>query len=673
MRRLLATALLTLVGASFVAFGFMHLAPIEPARFMIGFRQGVREEQIYRLRQWYGLDDPIPVQYLRWVSRAVRGDFGTSVTTRRDVGPEVWRRLPWSLLLAVVAAVTAWVLAVPLAVVAAGRGLAALPARAVIAVGAVVPTFLVATLLVYTFAVRLTLIPILPPFDLNLLDRALWLGLLLPSFSLAVPMATWLAQRLHVDLVAIRDARYLDVARAKGASRRRVVWRHAVGVVTRAALSRPLPLLSLLFSGVVLVEEVFNWPGVGRSFTRALQQRDIPVMQGALFVFALVTVGLEVLMRLALGRLGTEPEAHAAVAARQARVMRPSPMPALDGRVKVAAAVAVVLVVAAVAAPVLSRFPPDQVLLEEINMVPSLRHWMGTDSSGRDLFGRLLFAGRTTLGIALGGAALAVFAGLLLTNAQWPPPGRWTPSWQALVHGAGRVVLSMPALALALAIVATAGRGPALLAGLFATMGAAAVVAHLQALQAGAWRWPFVEAAAALGAAPLRIAERHVWPHLVHPAVAAACGLVPGFILLEATLGFLGFSVSPTTPSWGTLLWRAREALHRGDWWLIVFPAVFLAISAWAYTTLADALSSVPPPTYVKTARLRLGREWGAVPAIPQRTPAARRRPAPAPAVRTVAAPPAGFSAARPDNAPQVREAGAPGVAAADVSGASSD
>jgi peptide/nickel transport system permease protein len=656
MRRLLATALFTFLGASFVSFAFMHLAPIDPARFMIGFRPGVREEQVYRLRQWYGLDDPIPVQYVRWMSRAVRGDFGASVTTRRDVGPEVWRRVPWSLLLAAVAAVVAWGLAVPLAVAAARGGLAAVPIRAVIAVGAIVPTFLVATVMVYAFAVRLTLIPILPPFELNPFDRALWLGLVLPVLGLAVPLAAWIAQRLLADLTAVRGARYLDVARAKGASDRRVLWRHAGRIATRTMLARPLPLLSLLFSGLVLVEEIFNWPGVGRSFTRALQQRDVPVMQGSLFVFALITLLLEVLIRAAMGRFGTDPGAHAAIAARAPGAGRPSPLPPLDGRARVAAAVAALLVVAAVAAPIVSRFPPDQVLLEEINMAPSLRHWMGTDSSGRDLFGRVLFAGRTTLGIALGGAATAVLAGLVLTNARWPEGARWTQAWHVLVTGAGRVVLSVPALALALALVATAGRGPALIAGVFAAMGAAAVVARLRVLQAAAWRWPFVEAASAIGATPLRIGERHLLPHLVFPVAAVAAGLVPGFILMEATLGFLGFSVSPTTPSWGTLLWRAREALHRGDWWLIVFPAGFLAVTAWAYTTLADALAAVHPPTYVKPARLRLGREWGTRPAFPQRAPAARRP--------RVSVPPAAAPAST---------AASPGVAAGEVSGGSSD
>ncbi|MCL6554174.1 MAG: hypothetical protein K6W08_13795, partial [Firmicutes bacterium] len=104
-----------------------------------------------------------------------------------------------------------------------------------------------------------------------------------------------------------------------------------------------------------------------------------------------------------------------------------------------------------------------------------------------------------------------------------------------------------------------------------------------------------------------------------------------GLVLLEATLGFLGFSVAPTTPSWGTMLWRAREALHRGDWWLIAFPALFVGAATWAFGTLGETLGRTPPPSFVRAARLRLGREWGHVPAPGLR---AARRPA---AVRSAA------------------------------------
>lgn len=611
MSRLLATALLTILGASAAAFGFMHLAPMDPAQFMIGFRQGVRAEQVDRLRELYGLDQPKAVQYVRWLARAVRGEFGTSVVTRREVGPDLARRLPWSLLLAAAAGLLAWALAVPLAVASARGGVLGRAGDAVIAVGLVVPTFLIATLLVYVFAVRMVLIPILPPFDLNLFDRSLWVGMLLPSLALALPLAAVLARQLRLDLAEVLRAPYIAAARAKGASARRTVWRHAARVATRTLLARPLPALSLLFSGLLLVEEIFNWPGIGRGFTRAVVQRDIPVMQATLFLMAVVTVAAELAIRLALGRAGVEPDAYTHAAARVSSGGRPSRLAPPGLRARVAIGAAVLLVAASIAAPLVVRFPPDQVVLDEINMMPSFRHWMGTDSSGRDLFSRLLFAGRTTLGISIGAAVVAVLGGVVVTSGVGETGDvRWRRLRLAVVHGAGRVIMAIPVLGLTLAVIATAGREPVVIAAVFAVIGLASVIRGLRVLQVQAWRWPFVLAAQAASAPALRIGERHLMPHLTQPLIAAAAGLVPGFLILEATMGFLGFSVSPTTPSWGTLLWRAREALHRGDWWLLVFPAAFVALAAWAFTAASETLSRPQPPTYIPTARLRLGREW---------------------------------------------------------------
>jgi ABC-type dipeptide/oligopeptide/nickel transport system permease component len=610
MRRLLAVALLTVWGASTVAFGFMHLAPMDPARFMIGFRPGVRDGQINRLREWYGLDDPIPLQYLRWMGRALRGDFGASVTTRREIGPEIWRRLPWSLVLAGTAAPAAWTLAVGLSVLSARGGIPGVVADGLIGLGAVMPGFLVATAFVYVFAVRLTLIPILPPFELNLLDRALWLGLVLPAASLALPLAAALAVQMRRDLATALSARFTVPARARGLGLRRVIWGHATRMVTRRLLARPLPWLSLLLSGLLLIEEIFNWPGIGRSFTRAVTQRDIPVMQATLLILAVVAVVGELLLRRLVGRTGVDAAAHAASAPAAAPGGRPSPLRGTDRHLALAAAVAALLVIGAAAAPLVSRFPPDQVLLDEINVAPSWRHWMGTDSSGRDLFSRLLHASRTTLGMAAAAALVSVAAALTLAAGT-----RGRPAWPELTAGVSRVISSLPALGLALAVIATAGRSPAILVATFVAFGFASVATAVRALQGDAWRWPFVEAARAAGASPLWIGERHLLPHLARPLAAAAAGVVPGLVLLEATLGFLGFSVAPTTPSWGTMLWRAREALHRGDWWLIAFPALFVGAATWAFGTLGETLGRTPPPSFVQAARLRLGREWGDVPA----------------------------------------------------------
>ncbi|HET8678935.1 MAG TPA: ABC transporter permease subunit, partial [bacterium] len=220
--------------------------------------------------------------------------------------------------------------------------------------------------------------------------------------------------------------------------------------------------------------------------------------------------------------------------------------------------------------------------------------------------------------------AVAV-AGLLAGLAAWRGH-----SWADVAVGTARTVLAIPALAVALCVISVGGRAPVLIGGMFAFCGLPYVATRLRVLFASALRWPFVDAARLVGASPVRIGERHLFPHLARPLLAAAVGLLPLFFMLEATLGFFGFSLTPTIPTWGTLLWRGREALHRGDWWLLGFPMMFVAATAWASMRIAAALDDPLPPTYVVTRKLVLGREWGD--AATQTTVSRGRGPVPAPA-----------------------------------------
>ena len=627
LARHLGIALATLLGASMVIFSLVHLTPMEPGRFFVQFRQGAGgrgEEQARALRAWYGFDDPKPVQYVRWVSRAARGDLGRSVSSGREVGPEVIRRIPWSLLLAGVSYGLAWTLALPLAIAGARGGIVGRAADAVITVGLLVPVFLLASVLVYIFAVRLTWIPILPPFELSLVDTYLWRAMILPTASVAAPLAAIMARDMRAGLRAGLTGAHATTARAWGASERGVL-RGALAVAARPLLARPLPTLSLLFGAVLIVEEILGWPGMARVLVRGITQRDITVMQGALLVLVALIVAAESLVRLVSGRhalavataspewpIAQPDERGTTTGAPGGRRSpgAPTQIPRPSVGMRIAIVVALTLVLASIAAPVLVQFPPDLVLLDEIQLAPSGRHWMGTDASGRDIFSRLLFAGRMTLGLALASSVVGVAAaGVLAALAVWA--GRWAGPWGDAGVGLARTVAAIPAFALALAVISVAGRAPAILGTIFAACGLALVLPSLRGLVASVKVWRFVDAGHSAGGTAGWVGERHVLPHLARPLVAATLGLVPVILALEATLGFFGFSVSPTVPTWGTMLWRGREALHRGDWWLVVFPMAFVWLASWGFGRAAEGLRLPAPPTYVRAPRLVLGKEWG--------------------------------------------------------------
>jgi peptide/nickel transport system permease protein len=544
------------------------------------------------------------------MGRVLRGDLGTSVVTRREIAPELVRKIPWTATLMVCAGVLAGTLAVPLAVASARGGIAGLAADSVLVLGLVAPVFLVATLLSYAFAVRLTWIPILPPFDPNLLDGSLWRGLLLPSASLALPAASVAAVQMRGDLRAALSTPAVSAAGFGGVLAARSTVRHALRAAGRTVLAHPLPLAGLGLSGLLVVEEIYTWPGVGRTFFRAVTQRDIPIMQAGLLLFAALAVVIDLAARVTARRSHSGETAGTAAAGLRQDRGRGSPIGRPGPKSRAAAALVVALALASAALPLIARFPADRVLLDEIHLPPSFRHWMGTDSSGRDMLSRLLLASRASMGIALGGAAAAVLGGLVLGGLVVSAAPQARQGRGAVAAWVLRSVASVPTLVLALAVVAVTGRSAVTIGAVLAITGTAWVAWRLGPMLAEANAWTFVLAARAAGASPLWVAERHVLPHLVRPLLAAAAGLVPGFLAMEATLGFLGFSLSPTTPTWGTLLWRGREALHRGDWWLLAFPALFLAAAAWAYAALAEALAEPPPPTYVKRTKPALVRAW---------------------------------------------------------------
>ncbi|MGH2375970.1 MAG: ABC transporter permease subunit, partial [bacterium] len=483
--RHLAVGLATLLGASVIAFGVLHLAPMDPARYFVQFRfqqtrPGVREEQIRALADWYGLQDPIAVQYVRWLGRAATGNFGRSLTTGREVGPELARRLPWTVVLTIPVLVAAWVVAILLAAVAAGGRRFGRVAAVLITGGVLTPVFLLASLLVYVFAVRLTWIPILPPFELNLLDTYLWRAMLLPVVSLVLPIGAIMARRISADVRASLKAPHITAARARGTAERGVLWRHALRAGIRPLLARPLGTLSLLFGGVLVAEDIFGWPGIGRVFMRAIAARDITAVQGSLFLLAALVLAAECIIRILGSR--QSPEESVAAAPLPRVPGHPAPIRSPGLALRVAIGIAGVIVVSAVAAPLLARFPPDLVQLEEIQVGPSLRHWMGTDASGRDMFSRLLFASRVSLALALLSALAAVAAaGVLAGLAAWRGH-----SWEDVAVGAARTILATPALAIALAVISVAGRAPVLIGGIFAFCGLPYVATRLRVLLAPA-------------------------------------------------------------------------------------------------------------------------------------------------------------------------------------------
>ena len=278
---------------SILAFGLQALAPGDPARILLD-ADGSRSpppEAVAAKRLELGLDDPLPVRYVNWLTDAVRGDLGDSFRSRRPVTELYLERMPATLALAILATAFSALIAVPLGALAAynrGRALDGL-AQLLAVGGAAIPGFWISLVFIFIFAAELQL---LPAFG-SLTPK----GIILPAVVLAVTNTALLMRLTRAAVLDVLGQEFLDVARAKGLSTAVIARRHVFPNVTAPVLTVLGLEFAGLMTGAAVVEYVFAWPGIGKMAIDAALVRDIPVVTGfavaAGLIFVLVNFAVD--------------------------------------------------------------------------------------------------------------------------------------------------------------------------------------------------------------------------------------------------------------------------------------------------------------------------------------------------------------------------------------------
>jgi peptide/nickel transport system permease protein len=285
VRRFLIS-LLTLVLISLAVFTGVRLIPGDPARTLAGTEAD--EAGLQEIRAKYHLNDPLPIQYARWIRLALSGDLGESIRTRESVAHTVLLKLPITLQLSGYALLVALVIAIPAGIFSAVRRNTVwdLLANGVSLSGLSVPNFWLGILLILLFSVRLGWLPasgyVSPLADLGgNLAR-----MVMPAFVLGTGLAAVLMRQTRNSMIEVMSSDYIRTAFSKGLPDRRVIWAHAlrnglIPVVTIVGLQ-----LGTLISGAVITEQIFVVPGFGRLIVEAVFTRDYPVVQGVVLVTA---------------------------------------------------------------------------------------------------------------------------------------------------------------------------------------------------------------------------------------------------------------------------------------------------------------------------------------------------------------------------------------------------
>jgi peptide/nickel transport system permease protein len=299
LRRLLSLVPVVF-GVTVLVFLIIHLTPGDPARIMMGVAG--RPEDVENLRHELGLDQPIYVQYVRWLERATHGDLGRSIALHRPVLDEVVARFKNTLLLSTAAMLVSFPLGIAIGVLSAVKRGSLIDRLTIFLAtfGLSLPSFWFGMVLIMIFTVELRLLPgtgmTSPIGGGGLADIAK--HMVLPTLALSVIPLAVIARYTRSAMLEVVSQDFVTTARAKGVTERRVVLNHVfrntlVLIVTMLGLQ-----VGFLLAGAVYVENVFSWPGVGQLLVEAILKRDFPLVQGGVLLVALSYVGINLITDL---------------------------------------------------------------------------------------------------------------------------------------------------------------------------------------------------------------------------------------------------------------------------------------------------------------------------------------------------------------------------------------
>jgi peptide/nickel transport system permease protein len=281
LRRLIQSALI-LLGVSFITFFLLYVLPADPVRQIAG--RSATAETVENIREQLGLDQPFIVQYARYLGGLVQGDMGRSYLQKTEVAELIWSRLPATLLLMFGAILCELVLGLTMGIIAAlwrGRALdQTLMVTSFVTVSA--PQFVVSLLLLYVFAVKLGWFPIG--------GYGTFAHLVLPAVTLGILGSGWYSRMMRSSMIDVLRADYIRTARAKGLTRGRIILRHALPNAILPVIAMIGIDIGIFMGGIVVVESVFGWPGIGQLAWQAIQRVDIPIIMGVTLVSALAII-----------------------------------------------------------------------------------------------------------------------------------------------------------------------------------------------------------------------------------------------------------------------------------------------------------------------------------------------------------------------------------------------
>jgi len=282
LRRRLLGLISVLFGVITIVFLIIHLVPGDPARIMLG--ESALPSDVEALRESLGLNRPLIVQYFDFFAKLFQGDLGRSFNTGQPVLSAIIERFPATLILTVASMFFAIIIAVPIGIITAAKRNTVVDNLGMIfsLIGVSMPAFWLGPILILIFSVKLGILPVSGSGSIK--------HLLLPSFSLGFALAAIISRMTRASMIEVLNQDYIRTARAIGVSEKIILLKHAlrnaiIPVVTIVGLQ-----FGALLGGVIIIEIIFSWPGIGQLLIPAIMRRDYPLVQGCILFIAVIYI-----------------------------------------------------------------------------------------------------------------------------------------------------------------------------------------------------------------------------------------------------------------------------------------------------------------------------------------------------------------------------------------------
>jgi len=285
---------------SVLVFGFVHALPGDVIDTMAGVEAGEDPEVRAALEEEFGLNKPVYVQYFIWIGKAVQGDFGNSLVTRRPVNTELIERIPATMYLALVGITLSILIAVPLGTLAAVKRNSPTDYAAQVTslAGISIPEFWFAILCILLFSLHLAWLPssgYVEFFDDP--GRSIWY-LILPALAVGFRQAAFTTRLTRSSMLDEISKEYVDTARSLGLPERKVIYKYTLRNALIPTITISGLQLANLLGGTVVLESIFAWPGIGQAIFQSIQLRDFPVIQAGVLVLGVMVVVINLLVDL---------------------------------------------------------------------------------------------------------------------------------------------------------------------------------------------------------------------------------------------------------------------------------------------------------------------------------------------------------------------------------------